>query len=93
METKVTKENYSDVAQGLYWACVHWHGGQWSDLYRISCALGYTPARSENGPEPDTDAQAVYDELNAMGECRELTRLEQTAQAYLDAVEAQLAHA
>jgi hypothetical protein len=87
MLTKVTQDNYFDCAQGIYWACVNWHSGQWSNLYRISCQLNYNPAHSESGPEQDTDAQAVYDELNAMGECREYTRMEETAQAYLDAIE------
>jgi hypothetical protein len=30
---------------GAYWYCVDYHGGQWSDEYRLQCAIGefYSP--------------------------------------------------
>ena len=39
-----------DLARGLYWYCVEWHGGQWSELYRISCHLDYRPGAGEYSP-------------------------------------------
>lgn len=91
MNTTITTENYFDAAQGLYWACVNWHGGQASDLYRISCQLDYRPGACESGPEDDTDAEMVYGELNELGEAGEFANLGARAQAYLDAIQAQYA--
>jgi hypothetical protein len=51
-----------DVAQGLYWYCVDFHGGQGSDEYRILSILGYNPSPSERGPTTE-DGQRTYDAL------------------------------
>ena len=40
----VDRDNYFDVAEGLYWFCAHYNNGQWSPLYRIQCQLQYKPA-------------------------------------------------
>lgn len=57
--------NYFSAAQGLYWYCVNYHGGQSSDLYRMQCELRYTPAMSENGCDDDAFAAEVYLDLIA----------------------------
>lgn len=58
-----------ELADGLYWFCVDYHGGQWSDLYRISCQLGYKPGSSESSPtstdEERHGAFYVYSMLEA----------------------------
>jgi hypothetical protein len=58
-------EDYFDAAQGLYWYCSDWHGGQSSTLYSIlSARLAYNPAMSERGPDTET-AQDVYAALES----------------------------
>lgn len=56
-----------DLAEGLYWYCVHWHGGQWSDEYSImSSQLDFSPghiAKANDGPEQDSDGEIVYHNL------------------------------
>jgi hypothetical protein len=52
-----------DAAQALHWYCVDYHDGQWSELYSLQCALGYTPGCLEHGPEPDSSAAMLYDML------------------------------
>jgi len=63
-----------DLAKGLYWVCVDWHGGMFSDLYRISCQLDYTPGCGERSPgsddenddyrtDEDETARYVYNEI------------------------------
>lgn len=51
------------TGQALYWYAADYHDGQWSRLYRILSAVGYTPGAMERGPEPDTLADALYQEL------------------------------
>ena len=58
-----------DVIIGLYWHCVHWHGGQSSDTYKLQCILGtiYSPGRcDEDGPKEDTCSWDVYSQLEAL---------------------------
>jgi hypothetical protein len=55
---QVNEDNYVDAAAGLYWFAVQNHGGQFSDLYSIQSQLGYSPGRSENGP--DDNAMPFY---------------------------------
>jgi len=51
-----------DLAEGLHWHCADYHGGQWSDRYRIMCGLKFNPGCSSS---PDTEAgQYVYDLLS-----------------------------
>jgi len=48
------------AARALHWYCVDFHSGQWSDLYRIQCRLGYRPGALENGPESGTLDAEIY---------------------------------
>ena len=57
--------DYFDAAQALYWYCVDYHGGQFSDLYAIQCRLGYRPGVLERGPEHNSTAAAVYADLES----------------------------
>lgn len=57
--------DYFSAACGLYWYCVDYHGGQWSDLYRIQCQLNYHPGLTERGPEPGTVDSDIYAALEA----------------------------
>jgi len=50
-----------DLARGLYWFCVEWHGGQWCDLYAVSCALDYRPSACEGSPV-DEDGEWTGDD-------------------------------
>lgn len=59
----VTRENYIDAAQGLYWFAADYHGGQGSRLYSILSTLGYCPGASESGP--DESGQEFYAALEA----------------------------
>lgn len=57
---------FMDAARGLHWYCVHYHGGQWSDLYSIQCQLRYSPDRGEDESlEGDDDfvARDFYEAL------------------------------
>lgn len=67
---EVTKDNYYDMAQALYWICTEWHDGQWSTMYQILSELEYRPASSENGVDEETspEGRAVYDALNSLCE-------------------------
>ena len=59
------------LAAGLYWHCADYHGGQFSERYRIQCRLNYSPGGSEISPgsedwgtEEDLDSDGyVYDRL------------------------------
>lgn len=61
----VTADNYFDAARGLYWYCVDYHGGQFSDLYRIQCQLQYQPSPSENGADEHDESGEFYAALVA----------------------------
>jgi hypothetical protein len=61
---EVTKENYFEAAQALYWYCVDNHGGMSCPLYSIlSARLGYTPSCSELGVNDDDDSGLFYNAL------------------------------
>lgn len=62
IDTVYGKDDVFSVAQGLYWYCADYHGGQNSEEYSIMSQLEYRPAPSERGPS-DSIAQAVYDDL------------------------------
>jgi hypothetical protein len=63
---EVTKENYFEAAQALYWYCVDNHGGMSCPLYSIlSARLGYTPSCSELGVNDDDDSSLFYAELES----------------------------
>jgi hypothetical protein len=57
----VTRDNYFDAAQALYWYANDYHEGQWSELYSILSTLEYRPGLMES--EPDESAQPFYDAL------------------------------
>ena len=63
----VTKDNYFDIAQGLYWFATDWHGGQNSQLYSLLSTLGYSPGAMENGPE-EGEAKDIYDYLDGLSQ-------------------------
>jgi hypothetical protein len=54
-----------DIAQGLYWYCNDYHGGQGSHLYRILSKVSgiYRPASWEDGPSGG--GEMVYAALEA----------------------------
>jgi hypothetical protein len=55
-----------DLIEGLYWYCVHYHQGQWTDLYMLSCRitedLKYRPGRGGDGPNSE-GARYVYQHI------------------------------
>lgn len=53
-------EDRFEVAEGLYWYCADYHGGQRSEEYRIMCGLRYRPGPLERGPEEVGIARDVY---------------------------------
>jgi len=62
-----------DIAEGLYWHCADWHGGQWSTRYRIQCELDYNPGACESSPDGEDceereAAKYVYDLLSQAAE-------------------------
>lgn len=54
-----------DIAQAYYWWLVNHHKGQFSREYeRLSkLSRSYRPGACENGPEPNSNTQEIYDEL------------------------------
>lgn len=65
-ETVYTAEDRFSIAQGLYWYCADYHGGQNSEEYEILSQLDYRPGRLERGPDADdSTARAVYEDLAA----------------------------
>lgn len=57
----MTPDNYFDAAAALYWYAVDYHSGQWSELYALSCTLGYRPGMSERSPGPsDSDTAPEF---------------------------------
>jgi hypothetical protein len=65
LDIMVPSEEYFDAAQGLYWYCSDYHSGQWSEEYSILSTLGYKPASSECGPDPDSTAADIYAALES----------------------------
>lgn len=57
-----------DILIGAYWFCEANSGDQWSAEYLCSCALGriVTPGQGETGPDPESNAQYVYESLEAL---------------------------
>ena len=53
------------VACALYWYCADYHGGQWSEEYRILSGLEYRPGAIERGPEVDSVDAMIYADLAA----------------------------
>lgn len=61
-ETVYSSEDRFSVAQGLYWYCADYHGGQNSEAYSVLSQLDYRPGACERGPD-DSTAQAIYEDL------------------------------
>lgn len=53
-----------DIIEGHFWFCVHYHGGQGSDLYARSCRIDryYSPGPCQNGPTSE-NACVIYNNL------------------------------
>ena len=52
-----------DIVEAHYWFAVHYHGGQWSDLYVRQCRiLRYFNPGMSNGPSSE-NACLIYNEL------------------------------
>lgn len=48
-----------DREAAIYWFASHWHGGQWSNLYRALSGSEYRPGLREHGPN-GFDAERAY---------------------------------
>jgi len=60
--SKGSHETAFDLAEGLHWHCVDYHGGQWSERYAILSSLDYNPSPVSRGPDSE-GSQYVYDRL------------------------------
>ncbi len=69
-----TEADWPDVLEGAWWFCIEWHSGQTSDEYRVSCVIDrvYSPGPCQDGPEPQSAAEHVYDALTALYAEREV---------------------
>ena len=45
---------------GAYWYCADYHGGQWSDEYRVNCQIGQFFSPNMSCFEEDTTEHVVY---------------------------------
>lgn len=59
--------NWEDVVIGTYWFCSEYHGGQWSDEYRLLSQTGriFQPGMMD-GPEPESSEEMVYKDLERL---------------------------
>jgi len=48
---------------GAYWFCTDYHGGQWSDEYRLQCVIGQVFNPGMTSLEKESSEQDVYDAL------------------------------
>lgn len=53
-----------DIVEAHYWFAVHYHGGQWSDLYSKLCRISryFSPGASASGPSSE-NACVIYNNL------------------------------
>lgn len=49
-----------DVIAALYHHAEEWHGGQWSDLYRLLCSLGTVYSPGYGGLDLDSWASSIH---------------------------------
>jgi predicted RNA methylase len=61
-EIIVDRETYFDIAEGLYWFCSDYHGGQYSYFYQAKDMLKFRPSPVRCQPESDM-AWSVYKAL------------------------------
>jgi len=50
-----------EIEEAAYWAAVHCHGGQWSDLYAALCASPFDPGMV--GDLPDDEERMTASDL------------------------------
>jgi hypothetical protein len=55
-----------DIVEAHYWFAVHYHGGQWSDLYARQCRISryFKPGILSTGPSSE-NACIIYNDLEA----------------------------
>lgn len=52
-----------DIVEAHYWFAVHYHGGQWSDLYAKQCRISrYFNPGGSSGPTSE-NACIIYNQL------------------------------
>lgn len=53
-----------DIVEAHFWFAVHYHGGQWSDLYARQCRISryFRPGLCQNGPTTE-NACVIYNNL------------------------------
>ena len=56
--------NRWDIVEAHYWFSVHYHNGQFSDLYAKQCRISryFSPGMASNGPSSE-NACAIYNTL------------------------------
>jgi hypothetical protein len=59
---EATAEDY-EVEEALYWFAHDWHGGQESNLYVVLCNSQFTPSRLATGPDEDSNAVVMLNDL------------------------------
>lgn len=52
-----------DAEEAIYWFASDYHGGQWSNLYSVLSTSPFKPGSMSNGPEPDSMAEMMYQDL------------------------------
>lgn len=55
-----------ELAMAVYWYLTHNHTGQDSNAYEALCKISkvYTPGMVERGPESDSVAEMIYNDLD-----------------------------
>lgn len=71
----------SSVLVGAYWYCADYHSGQSSELYRLLCAIPYSPGRNESSPG-DSVSAIVYSMFEDMGEIDSTSTIDRAIEAY-----------
>lgn len=74
---EVNEDNYFDVAEALHACLIAWHGGQWSETYRLLCRSKFKPgmAWSESLVEQENEYYAEIEELCRENKIEELEKL------------------
>lgn len=52
-----------DVAEAIYWTASQFYDGQGDPLYSALCATEYEPGTCSRGPDPDSGAAMLAEEL------------------------------
>lgn len=56
----LTADNVVDAARALFWYANDYHGGQFTDLYRILSTSEYHPGPMESGVDHDDESGEWY---------------------------------